>query len=98
MAEEKLKVLGILTLILLGFVIFGDNPTHYCESTQIAMTCARTTAQYCYPNLETRTGSKRCVEGWQEIPKEEETPQIENIKYNIPSGGKHHTKDGCIDC
>ena len=54
--------------------------------------------QLCVDVYDSETGRNNywCEKG---EPKEEEViPQIENIKYNNPSGGYHHTKDGCIDC
>ena len=92
----KLKALGITALILLGFVLIGtDEPTHYCESNDLMMYCARTTAMYCYPSNETRTGSKKCSEGWKEINIEDSPKIIEKIKYNNPSGEIHCTSKGC---
>ena len=95
--EENLIKLGIAGLILLGFTFIGDNLTHYCESTQTTMYCARTTAQYCYPSNETRTGSKRCIEGWKEIlAEEEDTPQIQQI-HTINEGMiQHCDSTGCF--
>ena len=70
------------------------EPTHYCESRELQMHCARTTAQYCYPVDEALVGRKRCIEGWKYIPEVIEEPQQ---KYNLRSGtGSSHCTN--LDC
>ena len=67
---------GLILLMITGFttvIVLDDKgvelePTHYCKSIGIKMYCARTTEMYCYPKLDTRLGSKKCSEGWKEIP------------------------------
>lgn len=64
-------VFGIIILLIAGFTYVGlpdKEATHYCESREITMYCEKTTAYYCYPNKDTRLGSKKCDEGWKEIP------------------------------
>ena len=46
------------------------------------MYCARTTNYYCYPKLDTRLGSKKCTEGWKEIPFESEPKAIEKTTHS----------------
>jgi len=78
-------VIAVLALIA-GFTTIAYNlpgeykpPTHYCKSTRSNMYCERITSQYCYPDASTRNGSKRCTEGWKEIPFIQEV-QLEEIK------------------
>jgi len=78
----NLTTSATLTLLALiasftTIVVLNDSgeemePTHYCSSIGIKMYCSRTTDFYCYPKNTTRLGSKKCSEGWTEIP-------IENI-------------------
>lgn len=86
--ETQTKVnigFGAVIVLVASFVLVGNiEPTHYCESREIKMYCAKTTAKYCYPVLETRLGSKKCEEGWKEIPFIE---QIEVISSGL---GKIH--------
>ncbi len=85
--------IGIIMLMLAGFttvIVLNDDgielrPTHYCESRELKMYCARTTAQYCRPSNTTTRGSKQCVEGWELIPVEVEPPLV--IKKPGGSGG-----------
>ena len=68
--------LGIVMLMLVGFttvIVLDDGgielrPTHYCQSRELRMYCARTTAMYCRPSNTTNLGSKKCSEGWELIP------------------------------
>ena len=79
---------GAILLIIVGFVIvpvFDDDgielePTHSCESRELKMYCARTTAMYCRPSNSTTRGSKKCTEGWKLIPE----PIIINETVNDP--------------
>ena len=67
------------------------EPTHYCKSRELKMYCARTTAQFCRPSLNTTKGSKRCVEGWKPIPDPLPT------RINLYTGNRFIcNKDGCI--
>lgn len=75
MENKTIITMGIILTMIAGFttiVVLDDNgnelmPSHYCESLEIKMYCAKTTTQYCYPKLITRKGSKKCSEGWKEI-------------------------------
>ena len=100
---------GIILAMIAGFstyVVLDDegiplNDTHYCESRNATMYCARTTAQYCRPSMDTTIGSKRCVEGWKLIPEIlviiEEPPQVENIpSKSSGSGNSHCTYKACF--
>ena len=91
MENQTIFNIGIILAMIAGFtVITVINPdtgeplesTHYCESLQIKMYCARTTAQYCYPSLISRKGSKRCVEGWKEIPTQPPITRTNNLAGN----------------
>ncbi len=59
---------GFATIIVLDDEGIELEFTHYCESRQLKMYCARTTAMYCRPSLNTTRGSKKCNEGWKLIP------------------------------
>ena len=97
MEIEKKIITGILLTILV-FAIVGDTdlePTHYCLNKEIKAFCYELSDSKvtCYTQPE-KTGGKQCRGGqWEEIPKEEETPQI---KYKSPSGNIHCTSKGCI--
>ena len=84
------KIIAILLVII-------DNqgeefkPNYYCESKLLKMYCSRTTAQFCYPVSDTRLGSKRCIEGWKEIP-----VIIENVINEFSSERIHCTSEGCV--
>ena len=73
MAEHKLRnyTIGSLTiavLIILGINVLPDD-THICRSLDLPMDCDRlsSTGKTCYPEPDTRKGSKYCSEGWEEI-------------------------------
>ena len=61
-------ITGLTTIIVLDDSGEELDPNRYCESIGKKMYCAKTTAFYCYPSLETRIGSKKCSEGWKELP------------------------------
>ncbi len=83
---------GAVIALIASFVLIGNiEPTHYCESRELKMFCARTTAKYCYPVLETRLGSKKCEEGWKEIPFIEEVKEIGSGKATY-----HCNNKGCF--
>ncbi len=85
---------GAVIALIAGFVLIGNiEPTHYCESRELKMFCARTTAKYCYPVLETRLGSKKCEEGWKEIPFIEEVKEI--IQTSVGSNRLHCNNKEC---
>ena len=87
MNKQNVFNISVILMMIAGFgtVAVLDNdgnelePTHYCESREITMYCAKTTTQYCYPKLDTRLGSKKCEEGWKEIPQKIQTGM--GIKY-----------------
>ena len=102
--ETENKVITGILLTILTFTLIGDlslEPTHYCINKEFKAYCydLSDSKVTCYTQPE-KTGGKQCRGGqWEVIPVEEkDAPQIENIKYNSPSGGYHHTKDGCTDC
>ncbi len=109
---------GIILVMIAGFstyVVLDDegtplNDTHYCESRNATMYCARTTAQYCRPSMTTTLGSKQCIEGWKLIPEKPEinhtiknngsvgigtTPGYEELIISSGSGNIHCTSGGC---
>ncbi len=98
--ETENKVISGILLTILAFTIVGNltkEPTHYCLTKEFKAYCYELSDSKvtCYTQPE-KTGGKQCRGGqWELIPEEEETPQI---KYKSPSGGLHHTKDGCIEC
>ena len=70
----------------------GSNESHcgfyYVPSGKTAII----TDAYCYPRLDTRLGSKKCNEGWKEIPEEIILKRIEIIhKRRIESCGPRGT-------
>ena len=97
---------GIILAMIAGFstyVVLDDegiplNDTHYCESRNATMYCARTTAQYCRPSMTTTIGSKRCVEGWKLIPEviEEPAQVYEITSKSLGSGNIHCTYKECF--
>ncbi|KKK92021.1 hypothetical protein LCGC14_2707100 [marine sediment metagenome] len=60
--------LTIVTLLTLGLMVKYDD-THVCRSLDLSMDCDRlsSTGKTCYPEPDTRKGSKYCREGWEEI-------------------------------
>ena len=98
MENQTLINIGLILAMIAGFtivVVLDDEgkelePTHYCESRELKMYCAKVTEFYCYPSLETRLGSKKCNEGWREIPQE-----IQQIKQHPTKRDIHCTSKGC---
>ena len=90
--QQKVINIGLLLVIIAGFttmIVLDDEgielePTHHCESRWIKMYCVRTTSQYCYPSLDSSLGSKRCVEGWKEIPEDIPVDIPEDITNLLP--------------
>jgi len=78
----------------------GKEPTHYCLENGIKMYCDRlsSTGLTCYPNNETRTGSKRCTDGWQEIPNIDNNEVTEPIqaKEQITNSREYRCSDVCV--
>lgn len=77
-----------LLIAIIGFTYFGIagmEPTHYCESREIKANCMdmSSTDKTCY-TLPTKTGGKRCTEGWQDIPFTIE--EVEVISYPSSAG------------
>ena len=73
MADNKYKYYGYGTLTLailamIGISVMPDD-THVCRSLELTMECDRlsSTSKTCYPDTDTRKGSKYCREGWEEI-------------------------------
>ena len=105
--ETQTKVnAGLISTILImiasftTYVVLDDEgielePTHYCESRNATMYCARTTAQYCRPSMTTTIGSKRCIEGWKLIPEIEEIPEEPAQVYEITSKSSGSGKSHC---
>lgn len=68
--SEGLIVGGILLSLLIAWNIpVSSDNTHYCETLQIAKKCDRlsSTGLTCYPEPDTRKGSKYCETGWKLI-------------------------------
>ena len=73
MAEHKYSkyaygTLTVIILIALGIYVLPDD-THVCRSLDLTKECDRlsSTGKTCYPDPDTRKGSKYCREGWEEI-------------------------------
>ncbi len=95
--QQKVINIGIISAILLlvaGYVnvtVLDDDgielePTHYCQSRELRMYCARTTAMYCRPSNTTNLGSKKCSEGWELIP--EPIPKVIKVREGGSGAGE----------
>ncbi len=101
MDNQKAFNIGLVLLMIAGFTTIAViNPetgepmesTHYSESLGVKVYCARTTAQYCYPSLETRKGSRRSISGWKLIPE----PVTVTTKVLGSGGGREIVCDKII--
>ena len=99
---EGLGWAGFL-FVVASFLQVGDTdlePIHYCINKEIKSFCydLSDSKVTCYTQLE-KTGGKQCRGGqWEVISVIPDEEIIRQIKYKAPSGGLHHTKDGCMDC
>ncbi|KKL75218.1 hypothetical protein LCGC14_2057110 [marine sediment metagenome] len=101
--ETGTKVItGVLLSLIATFVLVGDTdlePTHYCLSDEEKAYCFeirdygdKINYRCLYDELNLRK-YKSCEEGWKEIPKKEDIPQI--IKSTSSSDRIHCTSKGC---
>lgn len=77
--QNKVNVaIFVAILTTWAFVgVSGVEPTHYCESRELTAHCMdlSSSGMTCY-TLPSKTGGKRCSEGWKEIPIIPKTPDI----------------------